>query len=95
MFYHKELSFRILYSIPVIFVLVLIAGVYTCYIGVITTVDPSFVEYMAFALFHVVVALDIWAFLKCVATDPGGIPANYERIPASEAPDDNYCKKCQ
>mmetsp|Transcript_28599 Transcript_28599/g.50854 ORF Transcript_28599/g.50854 Transcript_28599/m.50854 type:complete len:280 (-) Transcript_28599:15-854(-) len=110
MFYHSKWYCRAAFALPVIIVLALYLGLYYCFIyGFVMASDLTVWHMVMYLLFHIVLFLCVWAYLKTVMTDPGSIPPNFDMIPDEERftnqtdylPEDymrsksTYCRKCQ
>lgn len=110
MFYHSKWYCRATFALPVVIVLALYFGLYYCFIyGFVMTSEISVLHMGLYMIFHVLLFLNIWAYLMTVITDPGAIPGNFEMLSdedkftsvADYDPDDymrcksTYCRKCQ
>lgn len=109
MFYHAKWYIRAAFALPVLIVLGIYFGIYYSFIyGFVMVCEPSIFLMTFYLFFHLILFLDIWAYLKTAFTDPGTTPENFELLPeevmftsqADYNTEDylrgkaNYCRKC-
>jgi len=78
MFFHKSIGLRVMFSVPVLAVLSIILGMYLCFLyGFVLQMEVNFGVVFDAVLFHLILLLTLWSYIKTVVTDPGSTPMNY------------------
>lgn len=107
MLYAKSVRNRLIAVIPVCMVIALITLIYgsfySCYILKKELTMPRIGFYI---LFHLILALNIWSYIKTLSTNPGNVPAHYshdeyEKVSSIGFMEEDlkvamatFCKKC-
>lgn len=92
MLFHRSLKKRVLYSLPVIFVTILVFSVFYCYhAGYMWLGYSSLASDVAVYLF---VFLIEWSYFASSFTDPGTVPLGYAGIEGEKAYEPSKCKYC-
>lgn len=92
MFFHKSPLKRLIFSIPVIFVIILTSFVFYCYhagymwIGEGSLLKDSIVYGLVFLL--------SWAYFACMLADARTTPDNYKEQPGTKEYEATFCKYC-